>query len=195
MSFNFSFGLPLKQHYVEFIAYEDYFLPHEANRVLSLWDAEKSGDATLSGRATENEELRKSSVIFIEEEPSTTWIYQKMAALAMQTNNERFWFDLLGFHEKLQLTNYSVGDHFNWHQDFGAGEISSRKLSMTVQLSDPDEYEGGDLEFMVNHNIMKAPRKKGTIVVFPSFIMHRVTPITKGTRRSIVGWVAGSPYR
>ncbi|MDB2656544.1 2OG-Fe(II) oxygenase [Crocinitomicaceae bacterium] len=79
--------------------------------------------------------------------------------------------------------------------DFGAAEISARKLSVTVQLSDPDEYEGGDLEFMINHKTVKAPRKKGTIVVFPSFIMHRVTPITKGTRQSIVGWVSGPPYR
>ena len=64
-----------------------------------------------------------------------------------------------------------------------------------VQLSDEEEYEGGDLQFMINNKIVDAPRKKGTIVIFPSFIMHRVTQITKGTRQSIVGWVSGPPYR
>jgi len=64
-----------------------------------------------------------------------------------------------------------------------------------MQLSDPDEYEGGDLQFMFNQKIVSAPREKGTIIVFPSFMMHRVTPITKGVRKSIAGWVAGPPYR
>ena len=110
-------------------------------------------------------------------------------------NNERYWFDVLGFHQELQLTRYSESDFFDWHLDFGAGEISARKLSMTIQLSDPDEYEGGDLQFMINQKVVSAPREKGTIIIFPSFIIHRVTPITKGTRQSIVGWVSGPPYR
>ncbi|MFT7073376.1 MAG: PKHD-type hydroxylase [Patiriisocius sp.] len=66
---------------------------------------------------------------------------------------------------------------------------------MTIQLSDPNDYEGGDLRFMINKEIVNAPKEKGTIIIFPSFIMHRVTPITKGTRQSIVGWVSGPPYR
>lgn len=66
---------------------------------------------------------------------------------------------------------------------------------MTIQLSDTDAYEGGDLQFMINNKIENTPREKGTIIIFPSFIMHRVTPITKGTRHSIVGWVSGPPYR
>lgn len=99
------------------------------------------------------------------------------------------------FHEELQLAKYSDRGFFDWHLDFGAGEISARKLSMTIQLSDPNDYEGGDLRFMINKEIVNAPKEKGTIIIFPSFIMHRVTPITKGTRQSIVGWVSGPPYR
>lgn len=195
MSINYSFGLPLKHNYAEFVCYPSYFLPHEVDRVRALWTKEAADEATLSGTTTEDDELRKSSVIFIENKIENGWIYQKMAAIAMQVNNERFWFDILGFHQNLQLTNYSVGDHFNWHQDFGRGEISDRKISLTVQLSDPDEYEGGDLEFMINHKVVQVPREKGTIIIFPSYILHRVTPITRGTRKSIVGWVAGPPFR
>jgi len=74
-------------------------------------------------------------------------------------------------------------------------EISHRKLSVTVQLSDEDSYEGGDLQFMINNRIENAPRKKGTVIVFPSFILHRVTEVTKGKRNSIVGWLSGPPFR
>lgn len=197
MSINYSFGLPLKHNFIEQIYYSGLFLPHEVNQILSLWDDQKTIKATLSDGdgGKYDDELRKSSVMFINNTPENDWIYSKLAGLAMKTNNERFWFDLLGFHQELQLTRYSEGDFFDWHMDFGAGEISARKLSMTIQLSDPDDYEGGDLQFMANQKIVNAPREKGTIIIFPSFVMHRVTPITKGTRQSIVGWVSGPPYR
>lgn len=196
MSINHSFGLPLKMNFAEFVYYNGPLLPHEIDKIRSLWDEEKTIKATLGGDEKEyDDEIRRSSVMFLDDNEEMQWIYEKLKMVAISANNERYWFDLLGFHQELQLTRYSDGDFFEWHLDFGAAEISARKLSVTVQLSDPDEYEGGDLEFMINQKIVKAPREKGTIVVFPSFIMHRVTPITKGTRQSIVGWVSGPPYR
>ena len=77
--------------------------------------------------------------------------------------------------------------------------MSHRKLSMTIQLSDPDDYEGGDFVFNVNQ-IGQSPdreqlRKKGTVLVFPSFIMHGVKPVTKGTRKSLVSWIEGPTWR
>ncbi len=195
MSINYSFGLPLKHNFAEFVYYQGLFLPHEIDRILNFWDDTKVVKATLDDGTVYNDDLRKSSVMFIDDTPENDWIYSKLAGLAINCNNERYWFDLLGFHQELQLTRYSTGDFFDWHLDFGAGAISARKLSMTIQLSDPDEYEGGDLQFMINQNIVTAPRERGTIVIFPSFIMHRVTPITKGTRQSIVGWVSGPQYR
>lgn len=195
MPINYSFGLPLKHNFAEFIYYPGLFLPHEIEKILNFWDDDKTIKATVDGDVQYKDELRKSSVMFIDNIPENDWIYNKLAGIAMSSNNERYWFDLLGFHQELQLTRYSEGDFFEWHLDFGPGAISDRKLSMTIQLSDPDEYEGGDLQFMINQNIVTAPREKGTIIVFPSFIMHRVTPITKGIRQSIVGWVAGPPFR
>lgn len=196
-SINYSFGLPLKHHFTEYVSYMGLFLPHEIERILNFWDDDKTIKATLSTgeNSKYDDELRKSSVMFVDNTKENDWIYQRLAQLAIKTNNERYWFDLLGFHQELQLTRYSEGDFFDWHMDFGPGDISARKLSITVQLSDPDEYEGGDLEFMINQKSVKAPREKGTIVVFPSFVQHRVTPITKGVRQSIVGWVSGPPYR
>lgn len=196
MSINYSFGLPLKHNFIEFVYYNGLFLPPEIDRILKFWDDDKTIKATVSGGDGKyKDELRKSSVMFIDNTKENDWIYHKLASLAINCNNERYWFDLLGFHQELQLTRYTVGDFFEWHLDFGAGEISARKLSMTMQLSDPDDYEGGDLQFMVNQNIVTAPREKGTIIIFPSFMMHRITPISKGVRQSIVGWVSGPPYR
>lgn len=197
MAINYSFGLPLKHYFTEYVHYQGLFLPHEIDRVLGLWNDDKTIDATISDGESgkSDDELRKSSVMFVENTKENDWIYSRLAQLCMKTNNERYWFDLLGFHQELQLTRYSEGDFFDWHMDFGPGDISARKLSITVQLSDPDEYEGGDLEFMINQKQVKAPREKGTIIVFPSFVQHRVTPITKGVRQSIVGWVSGPPYR
>ena len=195
MSINYSFGLPLKHNFAEYVYYQGLFLPHEIDRILNFWDDNKTIEATVSDQNVTDDELRKSSVMFIDNTPENDWIYKKLASLAITCNNERYWFDLLGFQQDLQLTRYSEGDFFEWHLDFGAGGISARKLSMTIQLSDPDEYEGGDLQFMINQKVVNAPREKGTIIIFPSFIIHRVTPITKGVRQSIVGWVSGPPYR
>jgi PKHD-type hydroxylase len=195
MAINYSFGLQLKHDFAEYVYYQGLFLPHEIDRILNFWDDDKTIKATIDSESKYDDELRKSSVMFIENSQENDWVYNKLAGLAINCNNERYWFDLLGFHQELQLTRYSKGDFFDWHLDFGKGGISDRKLSMTMQLSDPDDYEGGDLQFMINQNIVNAPREKGTIIIFPSFIMHRVTPITKGIRQSIVGWVSGPPYR
>jgi len=195
MEKNFDFGLPLKHNFAEFIYYNGLILPHEMDKINNFWDDEKTIKATLGGDVKYRDDLRKSSVMFIDNTPENEWLYSRLAGVAMQCNNERYWFDLLGFHQGLQLTRYSEGDFFDWHLDFGAAEISARKLSMTMQLSDPDDYEGGDLQFMINEKIVDAPREKGTLIIFPSFIIHRVTPVTKGTRHSIVGWVSGPPFR
>lgn len=193
----YPFALPQRPHFVEYVSYEGLFLPHEIERINGLWKEEESDKAMIAGAAGQgyDDTLRQSSVMFLSAAPEHEWIYQKLAMLAGQCNYERYAFDILGFQQALQLAEYGEGDFFEWHMDFGAGAISHRKLSLTVQLSDPDSYEGGDLQFMINHKVVDAPRTKGTVVIFPSFVPHRVTPITKGVRRSIVGWVSGVPYR
>jgi PKHD-type hydroxylase len=85
--------------------------------------------------------------------------------------------------------------HFHWHNDYShESEESPRKLTVIIQLSDSDEYEGGDLEIF-NARPEPAPRERGTIVCLPSFVTHRVTPITRGVRRIVVAWIAGPRLR
>ena len=77
----------------------------------------------------------------------------------------------------------------------GNDQQAQRKLSITFQMSDAAEYEGGDLEFNASGRIETAPKKKGQLILFPSYCLHRVAPVTKGTRRALVAWVVGPPLR
>jgi|TARA_R100001086_G_scaffold220111_1_gene136975 PKHD-type hydroxylase len=108
--------------------------------------------------------------------------------------------------ESIQFTHYGKNQHYDWHFDcwdtpYSNGRI--RKLSAIVLLSDPKSYKGGDLEFQLfNRNtgevkIIKCNeiRSKGSVVVFPSFLRHRVTPVTKGFRNSLVMWITGFPFK
>lgn len=95
--------------------------------------------------------------------------------------------------ESVQLAEYAVGEEYDWHLDLGPGAAELRKLSVSVQLTDPAEYDGGDLEI---RGVGAVSRAQGTAIVFPSFLLHRVTPVTRGTRRSLVAWAIGDrPFR
>lgn len=183
--------------FADYSWFKGLFNEEEVNKIRSLWqdDQAKAAEVLHAGEKKEKDDLRKSRIMFIKPGVTNDWIYDKLSQACIQTNTNRYKFEILGYQTELQLASYGTGDFFDWHMDFGMGDISNRKLSITVQLSDNDEYQGGDLQFMVNQNIVTAPRDKGTAIVFPSFALHRVTPITSGTRKSIVGWIAGPPYR
>jgi PKHD-type hydroxylase len=97
----------------------------------------------------------------------------------------------------IQFTAYDEqGSHYDWHMDCGEGNLSRRKLSMTIQLSDPEGYSGGNLELLYGRHPVTVERKRGTLVAFPSYTLHRVTPVTAGVRYSLVLWISGaSPYK
>jgi PKHD-type hydroxylase len=147
------------------------------------------------GNDATNLSLRRSQVSWLENNPNTKWVFEKLSDVVSKINAEHFHFDLTGFGEALQLTNYDQSEHgmYGWHQDFGAG--ISRKLSMTVQLTDPSEYEGGNLQMFTSNEPKSVPKRRGLIAVFPSFVLHQVTPVTQGSRQSLVAWVSGPPFK
>lgn len=138
---------------------------------------------------TEKLQIRDSSNVWVEQNDTNMWLFDKMLALVMSAN-QKFKFEV-DFFEALQLAKYEVGQFYNWHVDLGPGHMGNRKLSVTVQLSDSDSYEGGDLVLDDGTDFM-APRELGSVTVFPSFMKHKVTPITKGTRYSLVVWASGT---
>lgn len=182
--------------FVDYMWYNGLFKEEEVETIRSLWQPDQTIDAKVNtgDQDIAKETLRKSEIMFIKP-GGNEWIYDRLSNACIQANTGRYKFDITGFQTELQLASYGVKHFFDWHMDFGSGDLSNRKLSITVQLSDPDEYEGGELQFMINQTVFTATKEKGTAIIFPSFALHRVTPITKGCRKSIVGWISGPPYR
>jgi PKHD-type hydroxylase len=137
--------------------------------------------------------LRDSRIVSIPPNPDTQWIFQKIQAAVLRAN-QLYRHELVGFREGLQVATYTNGGHYGWHLDIGKGSMSTRKLSVSVQLTDAHEYQGGDLEFLCLEN-PNVPKSIGAAIIFPSFLPHRVTPVTSGTRKSLVAWIHGPSFR
>ena len=147
-------------------------------------------------------ETRTSRVKWVPQENNWSWLYQKLADYAQQANDSLWKFNLHTLPEQIQYTKYlgSKKGKYEWHQDIGPGMLSWRKVSITVQLSEPDDYEGGDLQIFQGgpyeeERFIHAPRKAGCVFIFPSYMLHRVTPVTKGIRKSFVLWSGGGHYK
>jgi len=125
---------------------------------------------------------------------STIWNFGKLA------NRNAYAFDI-DFLNDIQYTHYygSTNDKYDWHIDtfWGNGTPYDRKISMVIQLSDPNDYEGGEFQFdpEIAQPNAEHLRQRGTVIAFPSFIRHRVTPVTSGTRKSLVAWIEGPNFR
>ena len=157
---------------------------------------------------------RKSDLVWLHD----SWIYKEIHPYVHQANTNAGWNFDWDWSEACQFTKYKQGQYYDWHcdswdkpyqrknkNDPDNGKI--RKLSMTCQLTDGSEYSGGELEFDFKNyephareeskHLRKATEilPKGSIIVFPSFLWHRVKPITKGTRYSLVLWHLGYPFK
>ena len=185
--------------------YPSVFTPRQCGKIVEQaanFAADPGYVGSAPGDAQHDEEIRRSRVSWIPNEDRFAWIHDKLAAVVRRANRV-YDFDLLGFTEDLQFAEYeSAGAFYTWHQDGLDGELAVRKLSLVVQLSDPDDYEGGDLEFFsleddeADAGERRAEiRTQGTVVVFPAFEHHRVTPLVSGRRQSLVCWVGGPPFR
>lgn len=152
-------------------------------------------DATIIGNESINESIRKSKIKWVHPDDNSQWLYDKFAGMVIEAN--KTWkFNLYSIIDSIQYTEYLAGGgHYDWHVDIGPKNISHRKVSIVVQLSDPSEYDGGDLELWNGGAIKSVFRGRGTTVLFPSFTMHRVTPVTRGLRKSLVLWVGGEHYK
>ena len=148
---------------------------------------------TFSGS---EEELRKSRVGWIPLDQNFLWLHAKLGEMVNIANKELWGFDISGMDEQIQYAEYPEnGGHYDWHMDTGPDKFSRRKISITVQLSDPSEYEGGDLQIKINAGQSDTPKGLGNVVIFPSYLLHRVTPVTKGLRRSLVLWITGPAFK
>jgi PKHD-type hydroxylase len=166
----------------------DVFSGAELDAIEKLGDNLGLIDATLGGYGATDAAKRVTKIAAIDYGAQTQWIYDRLNRVVAVLNRQ-FRFNLAFFHEAAQFMVYHAvdGGHFNWHSD--QGPTVRRQLSLTLQLTDPTLYQGGVLELRHDGQTMTAPKERGTLIAFPSHLVHRVTPVTSGTRKSIVAWI------
>jgi PKHD-type hydroxylase len=192
----------LRKPLLLWFSYENVFSDEEIARIISHADGVevKRGVAYESGTGKPVEkEVRRSDVSWLAPTLETDWLYRKLTDVILSVNSSNFNFNLLGV-EKLQFSSYKADElgYFGKHADASQGDMvrTNRKLSFTLQLSDPNTYEGGDVLVYTaaDHETTTMTRTKGSMIFFPSNQMHEVTPVTSGVRQSLVGWVIGPEF-
>ena len=157
-------------------------------------------DAALTG-GTSAPDIRRADIAWLDDIAGTGWVMERMIDLVARANREAFGFDLSDFGEGPQVARYGAerAGHFDWHSDIAArargGWAAKRKLTVVVQLSDPADYQGGSLQLRPDSTVADAARLRGAATVFPAYVLHRVTPVTTGTRWSLTLWAHGPAFR
>ena len=143
-----------------------------------------------------DEKSRRSKVSWLYPDQNSIHIFNRFTEILQQVNLDHFRRDIQGF-DSMQYTIYNEGDHYDWHWDYeGLSSKYIRKISATVLVSPPEDYEGGELEIMSigspnEDKIYRAKPNRGDVIFFASWMPHRVLPVTNGTRKSLVVWVMG----
>lgn len=190
--------IPYFEEFYSHVYWQDAFSADELDNIQNL--TKTFNKRALVGNGEARMDIRRSTVGWLEPSQQNMWIYDRIQRVVGLINGKYYRFNLTGMFEQIQLTNYDSCEsgNYDWHIDGLTSDIHSplRKLSIVVQLSDPSEFEGGNLEFMPHgpNDIITARKSRGLIVAFPSFLPHRVTPVTKGTRQSLVVWINGPSF-
>jgi len=164
------------------------------NDIISTTNWDTAEEATI-GTGVGNEcvvdtKKRKSSIVWA---PQLSLIWCVCNSFILEANARAEWNYYLGYLEQIQLTKYASDEYYDWHVDTANPDENDiqRKLSVSILLNDPNEYEGGNFEFE-NCSI---DLKQGSVLVFPSFLKHRVAPVTSGIRYSAVSWMHGPAFK
>ena len=188
------------------------FTPEQCDHIIRVGQNEKQiaakvGTSTLSEKDVDPTKLKNTGVDDSKKRittiswlpfnrPDTIPMYKNIEQWVKNINMNHFGFDGIQITEQAQYTEYPKGAFYEWHTDNDVDmklQPPVRKISMTLLLSDENDFEGGDLEMIDD---AKRPRmKRGHAIFFASFIRHRVTPVTKGNRKSLVMWFGGPPFK
>lgn len=168
-----------------------FLSPDECDQIIEFSKSLQTSESRITSEGKDSD-YRKSDVSWLFPYPETEWVFDHIER-AIKDANKTFKFELFGFFQGAQVASYGKDGHYNWHSDVGPDRSSHRKLSISILLNKPEDYTGGELEFKsVKGDV---PREQGTAIIFPSFLVHRVAPITSGTRYSLVSWISGPPFR
>lgn len=142
-----------------------------------------------------DEDIRKSTIGWLPVHEKTNWIFQRITAAVTNINNDFYKYDLTHI-ENIQFTVYKEDSNFyGQHIDAMYETNASRKLSVSVQLTDPTEYDGGEFALYTGKDPAILPKARGTALFFPSWSLHEVMPVTRGTRYALVTWICGPRFK
>ena len=180
------------------VIWKDLFTAKELDAIVAHGDALMPMRAEIVGRQIiVSHGTRITRVAWMERKPEIAWLHARLEEIVLAINREFYSFDLYGLVEAFQYTVYDdkEGGHYDWHVDLGGHDVQPRKISMSLQLTDSSEYQGCDLVLQAGSGHQTAERARGTLIAFPSYVLHRVTPCTKGTRKALVCWTTGPKLR
>lgn len=172
---------------------EKLLTPEECKSIINSNEIIDTAKIIKNNQSINDSSIRDSSIKFLSPTNDNKWLYQRITDCVTEANSVCFNFDLFGLTESLQLTKYDAPKgHYDYHLDKCVNS-TIRKLSFSILLN--DDYDGGDFEILIEKESTKLPKSQGTMLIFPSYILHRVTPVIKGSRYSIVGWITGKPFK
>jgi len=171
-----------------------------SEKVFSKIECEKiikiaKNEGLIKGTTRGKTDVRLSDITWLYANDDLQWVFRKITDVVLFLNNKYFNFDIFGLNEGLQFTNYKApSDKYGKHIDRSHGTLV-RKLSISIQLTDPKDYQGGELFLYEDEKGLEMSKEQGTLILFPSFILHEVKPVTKGERNSLVSWVTGKQFK
>ena len=169
------------------------FSPEQCEKIIKIGKNKILKRATVF--APEMNKIRNSEISWLFPDDDLVEVFQKITDIILELNEKFFGFNLSGITEGLQFTNYSAPTgNYGKHVD-RALDFTVRKLSMSIQLSDPTLYRGGDLLLHEGEEGTPMPKEQGTLILFPSYTLHEITPIIEGERNSLVTWLTGEPFK
>jgi PKHD-type hydroxylase len=175
----------------EFSFWKNLFSKEECQTIINI--AKDKG--LVQGKTPVESDVRQSKISWLYPNDNMSWVFERVTNAITTLNEQYFKFDLFGLNEGFQFTNYEApsgkyGKHVDRKFNF-----SVRKLSISIQLTNPEEYEGGELKLYFEDKGIVADKTQGTLIMFPSYVLHEVMPVTKGTRNSLVAWVTGKQFK
>ena len=182
------------------VSWQGLFSEAELDAIIRYGDSLALEKAELSSGGAGYTNIRSTKVAWIARNPQTEFFHRRLEEAVLALNARYFRFDLSGLADfQYALYGGTEGGHFEWHKDYGRDPADPgrepRKLTLSLQLSNPSDYDGCELQVRAGHQIDIAPRDRGTLVAFPANVLHQVTPITRGIRRSLVIWAVGPEFR
>jgi len=201
---------------IPYISYPEYLTSEECDRIVEIGKT-KLKTAEIIGN-TLNEDVRRCEVAWLND----PWIFERINNAIISANQDAGWNWFYDTIEPMRFTRYALNEHYDWHSDWGSDFLSTydrpnnseyhgkvRKISVTINLVDGNKYKGGNLMFAdskyLHRNFgkngeeqlyeVKEIRPKGSVIIFPSFTYHKVSPITEGIRYSLVAWALGRPWQ